>query len=454
MSPNRSTFPHLARGAGNPSARNPASRHAMSTWRPPCSEASEPAAPSRECVADHTMTRRRCDADRTFVDHDDRFLARPDRPGHPGRPRPGGSPAEKPSGLLPGARRLAVGRGPAVRQCQSPDRERVRRPALQPSKKAAPHSMLAVSPSASSFAIVLANERDAQARGRCRLDPESRRPCDPLGDLGAGKTTFARAMIRALVEDPRLEAPSPTFTLMQVYEGAGNRVVHADFYRLENTGELEGLGWEEATDDAIVLVEWAERAREALSPDRLEVRLSFVDGDNREARRFTISGYGGFVSRLASFKALRELLRKAGWADAKRRFLQGDASTRAYERLEKQNGQRAILMISPARPDGPPIRFGKSYSAIARLAENVVPFVAMSQGLRGLGPLRAGSLRQGSRRRPADHRGPWRRGRRRRERPDRRALSRSGGRARLLHAQRLPDAIRGRRRRRLSHPAL
>ncbi|MGD9659269.1 MAG: tRNA (adenosine(37)-N6)-threonylcarbamoyltransferase complex ATPase subunit type 1 TsaE, partial [Methylocystis sp.] len=91
------------------------------------------------------------------------------------------------------------------------------------------------------------------------------------GDLGAGKTTFARALIRALVEDPALEAPSPTFTLMQIYEGAGKRVVHADFYRLENAAELADLGWEEATDDSIVLVEWAERARDALSPDRLEV---------------------------------------------------------------------------------------------------------------------------------------------------------------------------------------
>ncbi len=205
------------------------------------------------------------------------------------------------------------------------------------------------------------------------------------GDLGAGKTTFARAIIRELVADPMLEAPSPTFTLMQIYEGAGKRVVHADFYRLENAAELADIGWEEATDDAIVLVEWAERARETLSPDRLEVRLSFVDGDNREARRLTISGYGRFVSRLASFKAIRELLRKSGWASAARSFLQGDASTRAYERLEQPDGRRAILMISPARPDGPPIRYGKSYSAIARLAENVVPFVALSQALRGLG---------------------------------------------------------------------
>lgn len=205
------------------------------------------------------------------------------------------------------------------------------------------------------------------------------------GDLGAGKTTFARAMIRALLGDPTLEAPSPTFTLMQTYEGGGKRVVHADFYRLENAAELAGLGWEEATEDAIVLVEWAERVREAFSGDRLEVRLSFVDAENRDARRLTISGYGAFAARLASFKALRDLLRKEGWADAKRNFLQGDASTRAYERLEKESGQRAILMISPPRSDGPPIRFGKSYSAIARLAENVTPFVALSQALRGLG---------------------------------------------------------------------
>lgn len=205
------------------------------------------------------------------------------------------------------------------------------------------------------------------------------------GDLGAGKTTFARALIRQLLHDPALEAPSPTFTIMQIYEGEALRILHADFYRIDDAAELTGLGWEEAAEDAIVLVEWAERAPEALPKDRLDIRLSFTDAASPAVRRVTISGYGAFAPRLNSFKALRELLRKAGWADAARSFLMGDASTRAYERLEKPDGQRAILMISPQRPDGPPVRYGKPYSAIARLAENVTPFVAIANGLRAQG---------------------------------------------------------------------
>lgn len=205
------------------------------------------------------------------------------------------------------------------------------------------------------------------------------------GDLGAGKTTFARALIRKLMDDPSVEAPSPTFTLMQIYESDALRIVHADFYRIESGAELAGLGWEEAVEDAIVLVEWAERAPEALPPDRLEIRLSFTDAESRDARRVTISGYGAFAPRLNAFKALRELLRKQSWSEAKRSFLMGDASTRAYETLEKPDGARAILMISPPRPDGPPVRYGKPYSAIARLAENVKPFVAIANGLRAQG---------------------------------------------------------------------
>jgi hypothetical protein len=87
------------------------------------------------------------------------------------------------------------------------------------------------------------------------------------GDLGVGKTTFARAVIRELLSDPSIEAPSPTFTLMQVYESDTARIVHADFYRIETVAELAGLGWDEEVEDSIVLVEWADRAPEVLPPD-------------------------------------------------------------------------------------------------------------------------------------------------------------------------------------------
>jgi len=79
------------------------------------------------------------------------------------------------------------------------------------------------------------------------------------------------------------------------------------------------------------------------------------------------------------------LVERAGWADALRVPVQGDASTRAYERLVKSAGETAILMISPPRPDGPPVRRGRSYSQIAKLAESIHAFVAMDRGLRALG---------------------------------------------------------------------
>ncbi|MBI1868592.1 MAG: tRNA (adenosine(37)-N6)-threonylcarbamoyltransferase complex ATPase subunit type 1 TsaE [Methylocystis sp.] len=205
------------------------------------------------------------------------------------------------------------------------------------------------------------------------------------GDLGSGKTTFARALLRAATGCSWLEAPSPTFTLMQTYEGRDYRIVHADLYRVESERELAELGWEEATEDALTLVEWPERAPCLFGGDRLDVHLRFVAPERGNARKITLTGYGAFASRLAAFTTVREFLRKAGWYDAERAFLRGDASSRAYETLQRANGERAILMISPPRPDGPPIRFGKSYSAIARLAENVRPFVALADGLRARG---------------------------------------------------------------------
>jgi len=205
------------------------------------------------------------------------------------------------------------------------------------------------------------------------------------GDLGAGKTTLARGFLRALLDDPELEAPSPTFTLMQIYDGPGYPVVHADFYRLRAADELGQIGWDEVVDGAVTLVEWPDRAEGALPPDRLEIALHFDPAYGGEFRRAEIAAFGALAPRWRRARAIERVLREAGWADAERSPLAGDASIRAYERLRSRDGGAAILMISPPRPDGPILRYGKPYAAIAKLSPDIRAFLAMAEGLRAQG---------------------------------------------------------------------
>ncbi|SDR05785.1 hypothetical protein SAMN05519103_00572 [Rhizobiales bacterium GAS113] len=205
------------------------------------------------------------------------------------------------------------------------------------------------------------------------------------GGLGVGKTTFARALIRVIMEDAALEVPSPTFTLMQLYEDGPYPLVHADLFRLRGAEELEALGWDEMAETALVLVEWPERAGVDTARDRLDISLALLSEGGPEERRIVLTGSGVWHQRLRFAKAALDLVATSGWGTARRDFIQGDASTRAYERLRRPGDDGAILMISPPRRDGPPLRDGRSYSTIARLAESVDAFVAMAQGLRQLG---------------------------------------------------------------------
>jgi tRNA threonylcarbamoyladenosine biosynthesis protein TsaE len=102
------------------------------------------------------------------------------------------------------------------------------------------------------------------------------------GDLGAGKTTLARAIIRAAAADPELIVPSPTFTLVEVYDTPRGAFWHFDLYRLDNPEQVYELGWEEALAEGIVLLEWPERLG-SLLPQHLSVTLELASEDGRRA---------------------------------------------------------------------------------------------------------------------------------------------------------------------------
>jgi len=157
------------------------------------------------------------------------------------------------------------------------------------------------------------------------------------GELGAGKTSFARFFIRALGGTG--EVPSPTFTLAQVYELPVATVWHFDGYRLRDPEEAWELGIEDAFSDGISLIEWPERFGALLPARRLEVALS--PGATPSARRAVIDMPGDWAERLAGLAAetwmqasserhaaMADFLAAQGWAGVDPVRLAGDASFR------------------------------------------------------------------------------------------------------------------------------
>ena len=113
------------------------------------------------------------------------------------------------------------------------------------------------------------------------------------GGLGAGKTTLARGAIEAWTGAPE-DAPSPTYTLVQTYDGPKGPLWHVDLYRLKRAEEAWELGLEDAFAEAACLIEWPERLGGALPGDRLDVSLS----SEGEGRRATLTGVGAWRARL------------------------------------------------------------------------------------------------------------------------------------------------------------
>jgi tRNA threonylcarbamoyladenosine biosynthesis protein TsaE len=124
------------------------------------------------------------------------------------------------------------------------------------------------------------------------------RPGDAIlldGPLGAGKSTLARALLRALAGDPALDVPSPSFTLVQAYDTPRGPVHHFDLWRLEGPAGLAELGWDDARED-IVLVEWPDRLGPLRPADALAITLDITGEESRHAR------LSGWADRLRAAK--------------------------------------------------------------------------------------------------------------------------------------------------------
>ncbi|KAF0137899.1 MAG: hypothetical protein FD152_16 [Xanthobacteraceae bacterium] len=140
--------------------------------------------------------------------------------------------------------------------------------------------MLSTEPS---HTLDLPTETQTEVLGR-RLATLAR-PGDVIlleGPIGAGKSSLARAFIRARL-GPSEEVPSPSFTLVQVYDDHGTEIWHADLYRLTHPDEVWELGLDQAFTTAICLVEWPDRLGRHLPPDALRIRLE-VQGEGRQAQ--------------------------------------------------------------------------------------------------------------------------------------------------------------------------
>jgi tRNA threonylcarbamoyladenosine biosynthesis protein TsaE len=122
------------------------------------------------------------------------------------------------------------------------------------------------------------------------------------GDLGSGKTAFARAFIRALTSAAE-EVPSPTFTLVQTYQAGAVTIYHFDFYRIEKPDEAWEIGIEEAFAGGIALIEWPERLGSLLPADRLDVRLEIPPGGDDNARRVRLAAGPSWAGRIGTLGA-------------------------------------------------------------------------------------------------------------------------------------------------------
>ncbi|ETS13658.1 tRNA (adenosine(37)-N6)-threonylcarbamoyltransferase complex ATPase subunit type 1 TsaE [Bartonella quintana] len=192
------------------------------------------------------------------------------------------------------------------------------------------------------------------------------------GDLGTGKSTLARTIIRTLANDTTLDVPSPTFTLAQSYQLPQFEIIHVDLYRLSIAEEIDELGLHEAREQSILLVEWPEKSAELLGPVTFALTFQYED----YGRHVTLTSAEHALERLQRSLAIRRFLTIHRRGHVHRRFLACDASARTYELLDHGHHQEVLM-------DAPIMQMAQnkdsSYVTMAHLAKDIRQFVGINQ---------------------------------------------------------------------------
>ena len=204
------------------------------------------------------------------------------------------------------------------------------------------------------------------------------------GDLGTGKTTFARSLIRFLAGKPELTITSPTYLILQEYDGISTKLVHADLYRLANPDELYDIGFNETCDNAITILEWPERCPEVFEYATLAIRFNMDDASNEFSRTVSITADRDLLSSIITEYHITTFLSASNWIGASRELIAGDASGRRYERLTIEPNSAVLMIVPPAKPE-PIVRDNRTYKNIAKLSNSLDTFVAVTNGLISLG---------------------------------------------------------------------
>jgi len=203
------------------------------------------------------------------------------------------------------------------------------------------------------------------------------------GDLGAGKSTFTRALLRAFAGDPQLEVPSPTFTLVQTYGFDRFDLSHFDLYRLEEPEEIEELGLDDVLETGAALIEWPEKAGDILPAGALWIQITQPSEDADRRRFGFFSKEPTWEGRINQTLEARAFLETAHREAAERHFLAGDASLRSFETIATSDGT-AVLMRWPFQGEAVPSAV-RAYMQSVHLAQDCRAVAAIGSELRGRG---------------------------------------------------------------------